>query len=94
MAPHSKLLICEHVVAPSYRAAHGAEEGAYTAPEPLLPNWGAGFTSRLDLQVLAVINAKQRSEADFETLVHGTGLKVARFWRNMGDEVIIECRLS
>ena len=66
----------------------------WKAPSPLLPNWGAGFTSRLDLHVLSCINSRQRTEEDFRMLADGAGLKVAAVRRNMGDEVLVECVLK
>ncbi|KAM3518757.1 hypothetical protein MY4038_010005 [Beauveria bassiana] len=96
MSPSSKLLICEHVVLPTYRSENNQlsdRPDSFLAPEPLLPNWGASFTSRLDLQVLACINGKQRTESDFRCLANLAGLRVTQIWRNMGEEVIVECRL-
>lgn len=97
MTPSSKLLICEHIVLPSYPGGAPADveqDDSLAAPAPLLRNWGASFTSRLDLQVLAVLNAKQRTEDEFSQLVAMAGLKVTKVWRNMGDETIVECRLN
>lgn len=98
MTSSTKLLICEHVVLPSYRldlASNGATRSAQddlAAPEPLLANWGAAPTSRLDLQVLACLNARQRTQAQYIDLVKQVGLEVLEFWRNMGPLVIVECR--
>lgn len=100
MSSTSKLLICEHVVFPTYRAPHSKIDGFqvehddFTAPQPLLANWGAAPTSRLDLQVLTCLNAKQRTEQDFRALVRDAGLAVVRVWRNMGNEAIIQCQLA
>ncbi|KAH8697070.1 S-adenosyl-L-methionine-dependent methyltransferase [Talaromyces proteolyticus] len=96
MSARSKILICEHIVLPTYRsnsAPDDTEPEPFIAPEPLLPNWGASFTSRLDLHVLSCINSKQRTEDDFKNLAARAGLTVAFMWRNVGDEVIVECRL-
>jgi hypothetical protein len=93
MTASTKLLICEHVIFPSYRSGEVSNLGddESLAPEPLLANWGAAHTSRLDLQVLACLNARQRTEAQYTSLVTRAGLKVVKFWRNMGLLVIIEC---
>ncbi|KJZ74416.1 hypothetical protein HIM_06226 [Hirsutella minnesotensis 3608] len=93
MSSSSKLLICEHVALPSRRQG-GGQDDTYVAPEPLLPNWGAGFTSRLDLQVLASINARRRIEADYAALATRAGLELVRVWRNFGEEVIMEMQLA
>lgn len=98
MTSSTKLLICEHVVFPSYRNESTTGSGSdpvkddFTAPEPLLANWGAAHTSRLDLQVLACLNARQRTQAQYTQLLQQAGLQVVHFWRNMGPLVIIECR--
>lgn len=98
MTSSTKLLICEHVIFPSYRlpptanVVTGSAKDDFAAPEPLLANWGAAHTSRLDLQVLACLNARQRTQAQYVELVQQAGLEVVHFWRNMGPLVIIECR--
>ncbi|RMD40324.1 hypothetical protein DV735_g4820, partial [Chaetothyriales sp. CBS 134920] len=95
MTHASKLLICEHLVLPTYRERpHEAEADGFAAPPPLLANWGAAPTSRLDLQVLACLNAKQRTTAEFANLVSRAGLKVVKLWHNFGDEAIIQCSLA
>ena len=98
MTSSTKLLICEHVVLPSYRlsptsnSVAGLVQDDFAAPEPLLANWGAAHTSRLDLQVLACLNARQRTQAQYTDLVQRAGLEVVQFWRNMGPLVIVECQ--
>ncbi|KAJ9389153.1 hypothetical protein DTO063F5_2313 [Paecilomyces variotii] len=101
MSAQSKLLICEHVVCPTYRSADDsttAEKGSnsephFVAPEPLLANWGDAPTSRLDLQVYTCLNAKQRTKLEYQALVQQAGLKLVKVWRNLGDETILECLL-
>ncbi|KAH8706937.1 S-adenosyl-L-methionine-dependent methyltransferase [Phaeosphaeriaceae sp. PMI808] len=94
MTSSTKLLICEHVVFPAYHPIGDEKsiEDDFIAPEPLLANWGAAHTSRLDLQVLACLNARQRTRAQYIALARKSGLGVVKFWRNMGPLVIIECR--
>jgi hypothetical protein len=99
MTSSTKLLICEHVVLPSYRlppsntnSDAASVRDDFAAPEPLLANWGAAHTSRLDLQVLACLNARQRTQAQYVDLLQQAGLEAVHFWRNMGPLVIIECR--
>lgn len=95
MTPQSKLLICEHMVSPTYRTGSekGPATGAQEPPQPLLANWGDAPTSRLDLQVYTFVNAKQRTRAEYEDLAERAGLEVAQVWRNLGDLSIVECRL-
>lgn len=101
MSAQSKLLICEHVVCPTYRSAEenstaekgSSSEARFVAPEPLLANWGDAPTSRLDLQVYTCLNAKQRTKLEYQALVEQAGLELVKVWRNLGDETILECRL-
>ncbi|KAJ3496496.1 hypothetical protein NLG97_g2620 [Lecanicillium saksenae] len=92
MSSKSKLLICEHVLLPSYNlpASGGYSQERQSAPPPLLPHWSGSFTTRLDLVVFACLNAKQRTEQEFSDLAATAGLTVTKIWRNMGDEVIFE----
>ncbi|KAE8153686.1 S-adenosyl-L-methionine-dependent methyltransferase [Aspergillus avenaceus] len=92
MTPQSKLLILEHMISPTFRRHDQIAVDTPVAPEPLLANWGQSVTSRLDLQVLACINAKQRTEAEFRKLVRDAGLEAVRVWRNAGQDTILECR--
>lgn len=96
MSSKSRLLICEHVLLPTYKvpAAGGDLQERLAAPEPLLPAWGGSFTSRLDLVMLACLNSKQRTEQEFSDLASTSGLIVTKIWRNMGDEAIFECHLQ
>lgn len=96
MTPQSKLLICEHMVCPTYRAAGETQprgDSQHDAPEPLLANWGDAPTSRLDLQVYSFVNAKQRTRVEYERLAEQAGLESVQVWRNLGDLTIVECRL-
>lgn len=98
MTSSTKLLICEHVVLPSYRVPESnirekfSIKDDFAVPEPLLANWGAAHTSRLDLQVLACLNARQRTQAQYSELIQQAGLELVHVWRNMGPLVIIECQ--
>ncbi|KAI1991288.1 hypothetical protein LOZ53_002970 [Ophidiomyces ophidiicola] len=95
MGGSSKLFICEHVAFPTYRPADLRHEGNFIAPPPLLANWGAVLTSRLDLQVLACVNGRQRTRDEYSTLVGKAGLVTTKFWKSPADEVtIIECHLN
>lgn len=64
----SKLLICEHVVCPTFRFNDPGEDNQFIAPEPPLANWGDGPTSRLDLQVYICLTAKQRTKQEYQEL--------------------------
>lgn len=94
MTKENKLLICEHVVCPTFRSSSDQkQDDPFVAPEPLLANWGDAPTSRLDLQVYTCLNAKQRTKQEYEDLVSKAGFELVHVRRNMGDETILECRL-
>ncbi|CAI7676500.1 unnamed protein product [Penicillium manginii] len=79
MSLESKLLICEHILLPVYASQQARDRvednDTFFAPHPLLANWGASFTSRLDLQVLSILDARQRTAGDFERLFIAAGLQ-------------------
>lgn len=89
MSLGNKLLILEHMLAPTYRDT--SQSSFEVAPQPLLANWGQSVVSRLDLQMLACLNAKERTETQYRALVDSTGLKVVRVWRNAGLDTVLEC---
>lgn len=95
MTQMSKLLICEHMVCPTYHTSGHTASGKSSqgAPEPLLENWGDAATSRLDLQVYTLINAKQRTREEYQALADQVGLELVQVWRNLGDLSIVECQL-
>lgn len=95
MTQRSKLLICEHMVCPTYHTIRQTkpEKDDQRAPEPLLANWGDAPTSRLDLQVYTFINAKQRTRVEYEYLAKQAGLELVQVWQNLGDLTIIECQM-
>lgn len=89
MSLGNKLLILEHMLAPTYRDT--SQSSREVAPRPLLANWGQSVVSRLDLQMLACLNAKERTETQYRALIENTGLKVVRVWRNAGLDTVLEC---
>lgn len=102
MSSSSKVLLCERVIFPTYRApaadknededVAGADEKI--APQPLLANWGDPYTTRLDLQVLACLNGRERTVAQHSDIVSKAGLVLAKVWKGIGGEAILECRLK
>ncbi|TFY77084.1 hypothetical protein EWM64_g6926 [Hericium alpestre] len=51
---------------------------ALDGPEPLLPNSGAG--GGMDLNIMIVANAKERSVEDVASLADGAGLQFVWCW--------------
>lgn len=97
MTQSTRLLICEQIIFPIYRlpsigTSSKSDEFNLDAPEPLPANWGNADTSRLDLQVLATLNARERTQGQYVALLQQSGLEVVKFWRNLGPMTIIETR--
>jgi len=70
MGPDSRILLSENILIPPFR---GAET---TAPWPLLGNYGSKFTAHLDLQMLDLINGKERSIIEFRDIFEKSGLRL------------------
>lgn len=64
------------------------------APEPLLPNYGAGRIRQynLDMDMLAMLNSEERQLDDFVRLGEGAGLKFEKLW-DFGEMGLVEYRL-
>ena len=66
-----------------------------TAPEPLLPNYGAGkiHLYNLDLDMMCLFNSQERYQEDFAKLGRESGLKLVRVW-DFGDTGLVEYALD
>ncbi|EPQ51546.1 S-adenosyl-L-methionine-dependent methyltransferase [Gloeophyllum trabeum ATCC 11539] len=94
MKPSSRVLIHEYI----YQNVSPTRTQAYTldkAPEPLLPNFGAGrfkvYTQ--DINMMALMNAKERSPEMFIELGEQVGLKFVKF-HNSGETGLVEFALA
>ena len=74
-----------------------AEDGSTfdRAPEPLLPNYGVGGIEpyNLDLNMMVVLNSKERTLREFIKLGEEAGLQFVRFWP-LSDRGLVEYRLA
>jgi len=90
MGPNSSLLLHDYVLqslVPSSNAINGTEK----APSPLLPNYGGGImrSHYLDIRMLLLYNAKERTFDELVTLGKLAGLKFQKIW-DMADTSIME----
>ncbi|KAH7909765.1 S-adenosyl-L-methionine-dependent methyltransferase [Hygrophoropsis aurantiaca] len=97
MGPHSRLLIHDYVLANGNRKSVSTSEsmGADIAPEPMLPNFGAG-NSRMyqqDLNMWFIHNAKERTLADSISLGAGAGLRLEKVY-DLAESAVLEFRLA
>lgn len=94
MSLKSRLLIHEHVMRPvcSKPKSGGVENiDQDTAPEPLLPNFGAGQIRvyNQDLTMLVIYNAKERTIDEFAHLGMDADLKLQKVW-DLGETTVLE----
>ncbi|KAF8840189.1 S-adenosyl-L-methionine-dependent methyltransferase [Paxillus ammoniavirescens] len=94
MGPHSRLLIHDYVMASACRKTQEAVSGTDIAPEPMLPNFGAG-NSRMynqDLSMWFVHNGKERTVKDLVALGSATGLRLVEVY-DLVESSVVEFRL-
>ncbi|KAF8815775.1 S-adenosyl-L-methionine-dependent methyltransferase [Phlegmacium glaucopus] len=93
MVSHSRVLVHEYILQHANRVPEG--QSRYTqAPEPLLPNYGAGRIRQynLDLDMMAMLNSEERQLDDFVRLGEAAGLKFEKLW-DFGEMGLVEYRL-
>jgi hypothetical protein len=91
MSTQSRLLIADIVV----NTTLGCDE-IESAPKPLLANYGQamGYAHRMDLNMMMMLNGKERTPTEFRCLIKAAGLKLFKIWECRGPLSIIECRLA
>ncbi|KAJ6597724.1 O-methyltransferase-domain-containing protein [Mycena vulgaris] len=94
MASHSRLLIHEYVLEALSRGK-GSGAGTNSAPEPLLPNFGAGSVRAYyqDYTMLALFNSRERTEEEFSAMAGRVGLMLGGVF-DMGETCLLEYRIS
>ncbi|KAH7912333.1 O-methyltransferase-domain-containing protein [Hygrophoropsis aurantiaca] len=99
MAPHSRLLIEGFVLQFASREeindSTPGESGTELAPEPMLPNFGAGNARMYesDMVMMLLHNAKERNLADCTKLGAIAGLSLAKIW-DLGESSVLEFKLD
>ena len=83
----------EYILPPAHRVP---EEKAPVkqAPEPMLPNYGAGRIRQynIDLHLMGVLNSQERRLPELIRLGEGAGLEFVKLW-DSGDMSLVEYRL-
>ncbi|KIJ64097.1 hypothetical protein HYDPIDRAFT_28987 [Hydnomerulius pinastri MD-312] len=95
MEPHSRLLIHDYVLTPASRKPTADYMGADVAPEPMLPNFGAG-NSRMyqqDLNMWFIHNAKERTLDDSISLGSAAGLRLEKVY-DLAESAVLEFKLA
>jgi len=90
MGPSSKLLIQDYAL-PSPNSGYADLNAGRLAPRPLLPNYGMGnlMAYQMDVHMLDVLNAKERTVPEFEHIGREAGLQVSRVF-NCGEMSLFE----
>ncbi|KAA1465903.1 S-adenosyl-L-methionine-dependent methyltransferase [Dentipellis sp. KUC8613] len=94
MGPNSRLLINEFILQPTTRS-EGLSDFVNLAPRPLLPNFGEGSIRKYlqDVNMMAVLNAKERTVDELCVLGRQAGLELVRFW-DFVDTGLVEMKAS
>ncbi|KAI0044137.1 S-adenosyl-L-methionine-dependent methyltransferase [Auriscalpium vulgare] len=81
MKPGSRILVHEYIV-PSNFPSKSGDAGVESAPKPLLPNFGYGNTRTYlqDVHMCIVLNACERTLAEFKDLGARAGLRFVKVW--------------
>jgi len=92
MKQSSKVFIHEFILPPPTRVDDSAVD---QAPEPLLANYGVGNSRlyNLDINMMAMLNSKERTLAEYINLGDQAGLKVVKLW-DCGEMGIVELELK
>ncbi|KAA1475132.1 S-adenosyl-L-methionine-dependent methyltransferase [Dentipellis sp. KUC8613] len=92
MKPESRLLVHDYVLTSPVPNAKGARdsETVKEAPKPLLPNYGAGGARPfcMDVNMMSLLNAKERTLDDFVQLGLKAGLEFVKFWDGVEMSVV------
>ncbi|KAG6335262.1 hypothetical protein ID866_3818 [Astraeus odoratus] len=90
MAPHSRVLIHDYVATGANRS-DAKPTGLDVAPEPMLPNFGAGNTRlyQQDLIMWIVHDAKERTLEDSISLAKDAGLRFEKVY-DLGQTAVLE----
>ncbi|KAF9218493.1 S-adenosyl-L-methionine-dependent methyltransferase [Gyrodon lividus] len=95
MGPHSRLLIHDYVLTTANRKPTADYMGTDVAPEPMLPNFGAG-NSRMyqqDLNMWFIHNAKERTLEDSIALGSAAALRLEKVY-DLAESAVLEFRVA
>ncbi|KAK0184328.1 S-adenosyl-L-methionine-dependent methyltransferase [Armillaria mellea] len=95
MSVNSRLLIFDYIIQYTNRGKDASQSvDLKPAPEPLLPNYGAGrvIQYNIDVDMMCVSNSQERSLDHFVELGKEAGLKFARVWDAREASIIEFCR--
>jgi hypothetical protein len=88
MTTSSRLLVAEIVL----NTTLGCDE-IESPPSPLPANYGraAEFAHMMDLNMMMMVNGRERTSSEFREIINGAGLQIVKIWDCRGPLSIVEC---
>ncbi|KAG2035383.1 S-adenosyl-L-methionine-dependent methyltransferase [Suillus americanus] len=93
MGPNSRVLIHDCVVVRTVPEPQFGTDGLSTAPEPMLPNFGASRPYQMDMTMWLVHNAKERTLDEVKILGASVGLVFTQVY-DLVDTMVMEFRIA
>ncbi|KAG1854823.1 S-adenosyl-L-methionine-dependent methyltransferase [Suillus subalutaceus] len=95
MGPNSRVLIHDCVMFHTLQGPGVGTKGSSVAPEPMLPNFGAGShnTYQTDLTMWFAFNSKERTLEELEIIGAAAGLALTQVY-DLVDTMLIEFRIA
>ncbi|KAG9311544.1 S-adenosyl-L-methionine-dependent methyltransferase [Chiua virens] len=95
MATHSRLLIHDYALTPVTHDPNVPMFGVDVAPEPLLANFGNGNNRmyQQDLNMLLIVNGKERTLEDLNALGSATGLRLEKVY-DLAESTVLDFRVA
>ncbi|KAG2039958.1 S-adenosyl-L-methionine-dependent methyltransferase [Suillus americanus] len=95
MGPSSRVLIHDCVMSHTLQRPGVGTNGLSVAPEPMLPNFGAGShnTYQMDLTMWFTFNSKERTFEELEIIGAAAGLALTQVY-DLVDTMLIEFRIA
>ncbi|KAG6818997.1 hypothetical protein H0H93_016517 [Arthromyces matolae] len=94
LKPGARVLLHDVVLQYACRSEPGSTSELTEAPEPLLPNYGAGRIRQytLDIVVWSLLNSRERTLDEFVNLADQAGLEFVKLWYT-GETGLVEFQL-
>jgi len=82
MGPNSRLLVHDSVLPDPAITTEAPQRQGDVAPEPLLPHFGFGNSRMhtMDINMMGMLNSKERTLGEFEALGAAAGFKLEKIW--------------
>ncbi|CCM06436.1 uncharacterized protein FIBRA_08697 [Fibroporia radiculosa] len=87
MTPASRILVADQIIHPTVGSS-----GLQSAPWPLPANYGSAhmFSHTLDMTMMCLLNAMERTPDEFSALARTAGLVITKVWQCRGYMAVVE----